>query len=41
MADLITGIPNIALIGAAVGAYCLYTGCDFENDDEDIDACEE
>jgi hypothetical protein len=38
MADLITGIPNIALIaGVALGAYCLYTEADIDQPEEDTD----
>jgi hypothetical protein len=37
MADLIPGISNILLIGAAVGAYCLYTGCDLEDPEDSED----
>lgn len=36
MADLITGIPNIAfIVGVALGAYCLYTECDIDEDESD------
>ena len=35
MTDLITGIPNIALIaGVAIGVYCLYTECDIDDSDD-------
>jgi hypothetical protein len=37
MADLITGIPNIALIGAVLGAYFLYTECDIEEPEDSGD----
>ena len=42
MADLITGIPNIALIaGVALGAYCLYTECDIADSEDDTEEQDE
>ena len=42
MTDVITGIPNVLLVGAiALGAYCIYDGMDESEDIEEPNEEEE